>query len=112
MVPALPTWGDDLETGRALARSHCAVCHVIGDYNKFGGIGSTPSFQLLASMKDGAARFQTFYARRPHLSFVTLPDQKPPTNLPLNAPPVTLTYEQVDAIVRYGLTLKDPRLTN
>lgn len=101
---------DALEVGRALARKHCAFCHVVGDYNKFGGIDSTPSFQLLAGMKDGEARFQTFFARPPHLSFVSLPDRKPPTALPLNAPAVKLSYEEVKAIAAFALTLKDPRL--
>ncbi len=100
----------DRELGRKLAQKHCAVCHVIGDYNKFGGIGSTPSFQLLASLRDGVERFQSFFARRPHPSFIFLPDQKPPTNLPLNAPPVRLNHSEVDAIVSYAKTLKDPRL--
>lgn len=107
-----PTGGmaADLEKGRDLARKHCAFCHVIGDFNKFGGIGSTPSFQLLASMKDGAERYQSFFSRRPHPSFLTLPDQEPPTDLPLAVPPVTLTYEEIEDIVAYGLTLQDPRL--
>jgi mono/diheme cytochrome c family protein len=100
----------EIDRGRALAQKHCAVCHVIGDFNNFGGIGSTPSFQLLASLRDGEERFRSFFARRPHPSFIFLPDQKPPTNLPLNAPPVRLSYQQVDDIVRFALTLKDPRL--
>ncbi len=101
---------DDIDNGRALAIRHCANCHVIGDHNRFGGIGSTPSFQLLASMRDGDARFSTFFARRPHISFMFLPDREPPTDLPLNAPKVRLTYQDVSDIVAFGLTLKDPRL--
>lgn len=100
----------DIDKGRLLAQKHCAVCHVVGKFNKFGGIGSTPSFQLLASLRDGVERFQSFYARRPHPSFIFLPDQQPPTKLPLNAPPIQLTYEQVDDIVGFAKTLKDPRL--
>jgi mono/diheme cytochrome c family protein len=108
MLPAASA--DGIEAGRILAQKHCAVCHVIGNFNKFGGIGSTPSFQLLASLRDGPERFQTFFARRPHPSFIFLPDQRPPTNLPLNAPPVHLTYQQVKDIARFAKTLKDPRL--
>ena len=100
-----------LEEGRKLAQKHCAVCHVVGDFNKFGGIGSTPSFQMLASMKDGKERFQSFFARRPHPSFIFLPDQAPLANMPLNAPPVRLTYEEIENIVSFALTLKNPRLT-
>ncbi len=100
-----------LAEGRKLAQKHCAVCHVVGDFNKFGGIDSTPSFQMLASMKDGKERFQSFFARRPHPSFIFLPDQMPPTDLPLNAPPVRLSHEDIENIVSFALTLKDPRLT-
>ena len=98
----------DVVKGREIAHKHCSRCHVIGDFNKMGGIGSTPSFQLLAKMKDGAERFQSFFVRRPHVSFVFLPDHRPPTNLPLYAQPIQLTYEDVDDIVRFALTLKKP----
>lgn len=104
-----PTQGaGDVTKGQELARKHCAFCHVIGDFNKMGGIGSTPSFQLLANMDDGAERFQSFFARRPHVSFVFLPDHRPPTNLPLNAPSIRMTYKDVDDILRFALTLKKP----
>ncbi len=33
----------DREAGRKMSLEHCARCHVIGDFNPFGGIGSTPS---------------------------------------------------------------------
>ncbi len=95
-------------SGRDLAFRHCAVCHVIGDYNRFGGIDSTPSFQLLANMDDGPERFRSFFARRPHQSFVHLPDRSPPTDLPLNAPRVDLTYDQLDALVDFALTFRAP----
>jgi mono/diheme cytochrome c family protein len=112
MMAPMRAWTADIANGRSLAQKHCAVCHVVGDYNKFGGIDSTPSFQLLASLRDGEERFRTFFARRPHPSFVYLPDQEPPTNLPLNAPPVRLSHEQVDDIVGFALTLKNPKLAN
>ncbi len=59
-------WGaeGDADAGRRLATTHCARCHVVGDHNKLGGIGSTPSFQLLARRDDYRERFETFYARR------------------------------------------------
>ena len=78
----------DLFKGRAIANKHCSRCHVIGDINKFGGIGSTPSFQLIAGMDDGWERFQTFYTRGPHPNFVCVLD------LPLfsNTPPYAITF--------------------
>ncbi len=45
--------------GRKMPLEHCARGHVIGDFNPFGGIGSTPSFQLLAKRSDWLERFQT-----------------------------------------------------
>jgi len=42
-----------------MSLEHCARAHVIGDFNPFGGIGSTPSFQLLAKRDDWLERFQT-----------------------------------------------------
>ena len=98
--------------GETLAIKHCALCHVVGTYNKFGGIGSTPSFQVLASMKDGGERFETFFARRPHLSFVFLPDQEPPTGMPVTVPRLRLTHEDARAIADFAMTLKDPRLAD
>ena len=50
--------------------AHCSRCHVIDESNKFGGIGSTPSFQLILGMSDGLERFETFFERRPHPAFV------------------------------------------
>jgi hypothetical protein len=71
---AVPAAADgDVEAGRKVAEQHCARCHVVGGYNKYGGIGSTPSFQLLAnSFPDYKDRFETFFARRPHPVFVII----------------------------------------
>ena len=46
-------WADgDVTKGRELAETHCARCHVVGNFNKFGGIGSTPSFNLIVGMDE------------------------------------------------------------
>lgn len=103
---------NDIEDGRALAKLHCTRCHVVGDYNKFGGIGSTPSFQLLVNaFDDWRERFDTFHVRRPHLSFVRVkgfpyPD---PKAYPPNATPVEINLDDVGAIRAFAETLKkDP----
>ncbi len=60
IVFAAPARADgDPEAGHKMSLEHCARCHVIGDFNPFGGIGSTPSFQLLAKRSDWLERFQT-----------------------------------------------------
>ena len=49
-VSAQSVWAEgDVSEGRKISQQHCSRCHVIGDFNKYGGIGSTPSFQSLAN---------------------------------------------------------------
>ena len=47
-VPASAHGDGNAARGKTVAERHCARCHVVGDFNPYGGIGSTPSFQLLA----------------------------------------------------------------
>ena len=81
-------------------------CHVVGDLNKFGGIGSTPSFQLIAGMEDGMERFQTFYARRPHPNFVRVPDLPRFSKAPPYAIPFTVTQSSIEDLMAFVKTLK------
>ena len=48
-----------LEKGEKLVRQHCTRCHVVGNLNKYGGIGSTPSFGAMKSLSDWQDRFAT-----------------------------------------------------
>jgi len=91
--------------GEALAIEHCARCHVIGPFNKFGGIGSTPSFPLIAGMKDGMDRFQTFFERRPHPAFVTIPGVTRPGDTGY-ALPFTVSPETLDDLMAYVKTIE------
>jgi hypothetical protein len=100
---------DQIDDGRKLAQTHCSRCHVIGDFNRFGGIGSTPSFQLIVnSLPDWQERFETFHVRRPHLSFVRVSgfDYPDPTVFPPNASPVEIRLEDIGAIRAFAQTLK------
>lgn len=98
----------NVENGRKISETHCARCHVIGDYNKFGGIGSTPSFQLLVKRRpDYAARFETFFERPPHPAFVTIKGfGRRMEHLPANAAPVELPLSAVLDILAFAKTLK------
>ena len=96
----------DAVKGRAIAVDHCKRCHVVGDLNKFGGIGSTPSFQLIAGMEDGMERFQTFYARRPHPNFVRLPNLPRFSKAPPYAIPFTVTEASIENLMAFVKTLK------
>lgn len=98
----------DIETGRKIAETHCARCHVIGNYNKFGGIGSTPSFQLLVKRRpDYIARFETFFERPPHPAFVSIKGiGRRMEYLPANAAPVELPLSAVLDLIAFVKTLK------
>ena len=96
----------DPEKGQKIAIEHCSRCHVIGDYNRFGGIGSTPSFQFLARMPDYLERFQTFYARRPHPVIVTVPGVEAWTKLPAFVAKFAVTPEDIDALVAFIESLR------
>ena len=95
----------DPERGFELAREHCAHCHVIGDYNPMGGIGSTPSFQWMVRNDDYAEFFRTFYVRRPHPVFVRVPGVPRWSDEPPYYPEFRLTLDDVDDILAYVSTL-------
>ena len=97
----------DIKAGRKIAIDHCARCHVIGSYNRFGGIDSTPSFQMLAKRADMAERVSTFFARRPHPAFVTVPGVPKWSRVPPYATPFTVTPEQIENLVAFVGTLKN-----
>lgn len=91
--------GDVLE-GERLSLYHCGRCHVISDKNKFGGIGSTPSFGALRTMEGWQDKFALFWTLNPHPSFTQVdgmtepfPPERPPS-----IAPVELTLEEIDSI--------------
>ena len=98
--------GGDVERGRSLALQHCARCHVIGDVNKFGGLGSTPSFPLIAGMDDGFERFESFFNRRPHPAFVRVPDVQRWSKSPAYATEFTVTPDAIDDLMAFVKTIK------
>ena len=57
----------DSAKGKETATAWCARCHVIGTFNKYGGINSTPSFFIMARKPEVySAKLLTFKQRRPH----------------------------------------------
>ncbi len=99
----------DATKGRTIAEKHCSRCHVVGEFNKFGGIGSTPSLQGIKYMADWRDRFQTFYALRPHPAFVRIPGIAPPTKQAPYTTPVHLTLDDVADVLAFAETLPTPR---
>lgn len=96
----------DIKKGRQIAVKHCSRCHVVPDYNPFGGIGITASFKTMARMPDYLERFQTFFSRPPHPVFVQVPGVAPPTKLPSPHQTFAITFDDVDDIVAYVETLR------
>jgi len=96
----------DVSRGREVAIKHCARCHVVGDYNRMGGIDSTPSFQLLARRDDFVYRLRTFFNRRPHPVFVRVRGVPRWTKLPPYAKPFEVTPAQIEDIIAFVRTLK------
>ena len=57
----------DSAKGEKTATQWCSKCHVIGEYNRYGGINSTPSFYIMARKPDTYSdKLLTFQERRPH----------------------------------------------
>jgi mono/diheme cytochrome c family protein len=98
--------GGDIAAGRRISETHCARCHVVGDFNPMGGIGSTPSFQLLAKRGDWLERFGNFFERRPHPVFVRVPGVARWTELPSHVKEFEVTPANLDDIVAFVETLR------
>ncbi|WP_323769851.1 hypothetical protein [Antarctobacter sp.] len=107
-VDVVVTYDGDAKLGHKVSRAKCTRCHVIDEATRGFGIGSTPSFMVLRTLRDWDERFYAFYTLNPHPAFtvvegLTLPF---PKNRPSPIAPVTLTIEEVDAIVAYVAALQ------
>ncbi len=109
IVSATPT--GDASAGEKLALLHCGRCHVISEKNRFGGIGSTPSFAALRSIPDWKEKFGAFFSANPHPSFTQIIDVTPSFDpaRPPHIAPVVLTIQELEAIVAFatGIPPKD-----
>ncbi|MBB3065135.1 c-type cytochrome [Limibacillus halophilus] len=94
-------YSGDGARGRALAEQHCARCHVIGDFNKYGGLGSTPSFPRLVKLPDWRDRFETFFARRPHPVFVRMPGLESTSLSPSHVTPFDFDLDDLTDLLTY-----------
>lgn len=97
---------DSNAVGKRVADEHCARCHVVSEANRMGGLGSTPSFALLRRMGDWEERYASFFARNPHPAFITVEGLSAERTLPPNAAPITLTEQQLDALMVYVREMK------
>lgn len=98
----------DLVLGERLALQHCGRCHVVSEANKYGGIGSTPSFGALRTIPDWQNKFAAFWTLNPHPSFTQIEGVTEPFD-PLRPPfiaPVLLTIEDAEAIAAFAASIK------
>lgn len=93
----------DAARGETLAHRHCGRCHVVSAANRAKGIGSTPSFGVLRSLRDWSDRFEAFFALRPHGAFTQVAGvtEPFPPDRPSPIVPVEMTLEEVAAILAY-----------
>jgi len=89
--------------GERLSLLHCGRCHVIGEVNKYGGIGMTPSFPALRAYPDWKDRFEAFHTQPPHKAITQIEGVTEPFHeaLPPSAHPVFLTEAEVAAILKF-----------
>jgi mono/diheme cytochrome c family protein len=107
LLIAMPVYADgDAKKGEELSITHCARCHVIGPFNKFGGLGSTPSIPLIAGMEDGYERFEPFYDRRPHPVFVSVPGVERWSKDKTYITEFTVTEQTIEDLMAYVKTIK------
>tara|TARA_R110002072_G_scaffold16154_1_gene63604 strand:+ start:2096 stop:2494 length:399 start_codon:yes stop_codon:yes gene_type:complete len=109
LLAAQPAAAADAGKGHALAERHCARCHVVGEFNPHGGIGSTPSLQWIKKLPDWRDRFETFYVRRPHLAFIKVKGLTPLTKLPPYATPIEITPGDAEDIFAFVEALPVPK---
>ncbi|MEM1419716.1 MAG: c-type cytochrome [Pseudomonadota bacterium] len=106
---------DDAEAaGEKLALQHCGRCHVVNEKNKYGGIGSTPSFAALRTLDDHRERFDAFWSLNPHPSFTQVEGITPPFDpaRPPHIAPIELTLEEVQQITAYVARIPPKDLGN
>ena len=99
---------DAAVSGFDVAKAKCARCHVIGEYNRMGGIGNAPSFQSMAQHEDVHERFSTFYTRRPHPVFVRVPGYARWSDAVPYYPEFNVSLEEISALVAYAESLRIP----
>ncbi|WP_417720846.1 hypothetical protein [Salipiger sp.] len=101
------SYDGDAAIGLEVSRRTCTRCHSVETGDRFAGIGSTPSFSVLRSLPDWADRFTAFYALNPHQSFTLIEEVSEP--FPIERPPpivpITLTLDEVEAVLAYVATM-------
>lgn len=110
LLSAAPAFGSladgDAANGRRIAESHCQRCHVVSPENRLAGINSTPSFMILASLRDWEERFLSFFERPPHPVMVRVPGVSRKSADPPTIAEFEVTPEGVADLAAYAATLR------
>ena len=98
----------DIVLGEKMAFSRCARCHVINEKNRYGGIGSTPSFGAMKTLPRWRQRFEAFWTLNPHPAFTQIEGVTPPFDPARPSPiaPIELTLDELDALLAFIMTIK------
>ncbi|KGM87710.1 hypothetical protein rosmuc_02447 [Roseovarius mucosus DSM 17069] len=93
----------DPAVGKRVSLLQCGRCHVVAPENRMGAIGSTPSFAVLRTFADWDARFQSFFALKPHPAFTQVAGVTQPFahHLPSPISPIEVTLDELEAIIAY-----------
>ena len=107
LIPQGHAIADDYAPGEKLTLFHCGRCHVINERNKYGSIGSTPSFGALRTLDDWEDRFNSFYALAPHPAFTQIENvtEPFPPHRPSPIHPLELTLQDIDTIREFARTI-------
>lgn len=97
----------DWAPGEKLTLLHCGRCHVVSPRNRYGGIGSTPSFAAMRGAADWEARFRAFYSLAPHPAFTQVAGVTPPFSPQRPSPihPVEISPAEIEEIIGYARTI-------
>ena len=103
---------DDYAPGEKLTLFHCGRCHVINERNKYGGIGSTPSFGALRTLEDWEDRMRAFYALAPHPAFTQVEGVTEPFPIDRPSPihPLEMTVDEIETIIVFTATIPPKNL--
>ena len=98
----------DAVLGEEIALRRCGRCHVISKKNRFGGIGSTPSFGALKGLPEWEARFQAFWTLNPHPAFTQIEGLTEPFDPQRPSPiaPLELSLDELEALMAYVTSIK------
>ena len=105
---AVEVFEGDEAKGGDLAILHCGRCHVVDERNKWGGIGSTPSFKALRGRENWSNLFANFYTHNPHPSFTQVENVTEPFDPDQGRTivPVEMTVDDLDAILAFVAKLE------